>query len=88
MCAGDGDDDTIDAHDMPSHLTHHHHARKTQRKQPHPRTLEVPGLVAHDDEADVVGVDVHRVVPRHGQPHLELARQVPVAVEGLHLVVG
>lgn len=59
---------------------------KNTKKHKKPRTLEVPGLVRDDDEADVVGVDVHRVVPGDGDADLELAREVAVPVQRLHLV--
>ena len=46
-------------------------------------SLELAGLVADDDAANVVGVDVERVVTGDGNANLQLAGEVAIAVERL-----
>mmetsp|Transcript_7621 Transcript_7621/g.12659 ORF Transcript_7621/g.12659 Transcript_7621/m.12659 type:complete len:363 (+) Transcript_7621:601-1689(+) len=49
-------------------------------------SLEFTGFVANDNDTNVVGVHVKRVVSRNSDTNLELARQVAVSVDRLNRV--
>lgn len=53
----------------------------------HVKPFQIAFLVCDDDQADVIRVQINRIVPWHGHRNLELAGQVAVAIQGLDLVL-